>query len=402
MLAYILKRIGFAALAVFILLTITYLLTGLLPYRPIIPGQNESEEAFNQRLAALGFNEPIIVRYGKYLYGLFVEHTLGPYYSNGAVNIGKLFFEKVPNTLLISSISFVISIILGISFGVLSAVYRGKVIDTVLNIVSVIFISVPSFVIAVLLLIIFRNSDLPLRFVAPGSNDYTVGKFWASLVLPILSLTLGGFSSMTYYMRNEMVEVLQQDYIKTAKSKGLTNCAIIFKHALRNASIPILSIIVPSLLGLISSSFVIETFYSVPGTASILVDAIQKNEVNMLAFQVLFFSSLSFLLQIVLDVIYTLVDPRIRLAEGNSFIFVKWIANSIARNKNKKLWAMVNESNAYVVSEDKDSSLIESIKENNDLSKTKVFVDNKKFNLPNNVEYIILNKKIYILEKALG
>ncbi|WP_027122047.1 ABC transporter permease [[Mycoplasma] imitans] len=401
MLTYILKRIGFAVLAVFILLTITYLLSGLLPYLPISPGQNESPESFKQRLDALGFNQPIIVRYGKYLYGLLVNHSLGQYYSNSSINIGQWFFQTVPNTLLITSFSFVISVILGVTFGILSAVYRGKAIDTTLNILSVVFVSVPSFVIAIVLLIIFRNTNIPTRYIAPGSDGYTVGKFLASLTLPILSLSLGGFSSMTYYMRNEMVEVLQQDYIKTAKSKGLSNSAIIFKHAFRNASIPILSIIVPSILGLISSSFIIETFFSVPGTASLLVAAIQNNEVNMLAFQVLFFSSLSFLIQILLDFIYTLVDPRIRLAEANSFIFIKWIHNNIVRSRTKKLWSLVNESNAYVLSKEKDKSLIDSIKDNNDLSKPKVVID-KKFNIPNNVEYIILDSKIYKLEKVLG
>lgn len=401
MLTYILKRIGFAALAVFILLTLTYLLTGLLPYLPISPGQNESPAAFQRRIDALGFNEPIIVRYGKYLHDLFVNHSLGQYYSNSAINIGQWFFETVPNTLLITAISFIISIILGVSFGVLSAVYRGKALDTTLNTLSVVFVSVPSFVIAIVLLIIFRNTGVPTRYVAPGSNGYTVGRFIASLTLPILSLSLGGFSSMTYYMRNEMVEVLQQDYIKTARSKGLSESAIIFKHAFRNASIPILSIIVPSILGLISSSFIIETFFSVPGTASLLVAAIQRNEVNMLAFQVLFFSSFGFLLQILLDFIYTLVDPRIRLAEANSFILIRWIHNSIVRNKTKKLWALVNETNAYVLSKDKDQSLIDSIKDNNDLSKHKVVVD-KKFGLPTNIEYLILEGRLYKLEKALG
>lgn len=341
--AYIGKRIFFAIIALFVLITIIYFLMDLLPYLPIQQGDKESTQQFHERLEALGLTQSVWARYFDYLGGLFTGN-FGLYYENTAEKINTLFFTKVPATIYIAGMAFIFSIIIGFIFGIISAVYRGKFLDVLINVLSVVFVSVPSFIFAIILLKIGGMIGFPLTFVSPGDHDYSFGKMILSSILPVTVLIFGLASTLTYYVRNELVDVLNQEYIKTAKAKGLSDSQVLWKHALRNILIPALSVIGPSFLYIISGSVVIENFFGVSGIATLLVNGITMRETNLIVFQALFFSGLYFAIQIILDVSYTFIDPRIKMIEAsNSIVFIS-IFGEIRRIFWKRKWLLTSTS----------------------------------------------------------
>ena len=328
---YVGKRIASAIVILFILITIVYFLMDSLPYLPIQQGDKETSQQFYDRLESLGLTQNVWTRYFKYLGGLF-SGNFGLYYENPQVKIVNLFFETVPSTMYIAGTAFIFSIFIGFTFGIIAAIYRGKMLDTLVNVLSVIFVSVPSFIFAIILLKIGGMIGLPLTFVSPSSHNFTFTKMVLSSILPITALIFGLASTLTYYVRNELIDVLNQEYIKTAKAKGLSNSQVLWKHAMRNIMIPTLSIIAPSFLYVISGSVVIENFFGISGISTLLVKGITMRETNLIEFQTLFFSGLYFIIQIILDITYTFIDPRIQLVESrkNVFLFTK-IINLIKR-----------------------------------------------------------------------
>lgn len=188
------------------------------------------------------------------------------------------------------------------------------------NVISILFVSIPSFVMGILLLRLAGVIGLPQVFHNFGSYGFSSSTFVAASVMPILSLTFGLASTLTYYIRNELVEVLQQEYIKTARSKGLSQSQIIFQHALRNVSIPLLAIIGPSFLFVITGSIVLEQIFGVKGLANILYEATLGNQYYLVLFETFFISGLYFSIIIIIDILYTVIDPRIKLAQSSQFV----------------------------------------------------------------------------------
>ncbi len=153
---------------------------------------------------------------------------------------------------------------------------------------------------------------LPVAFEEALGSSFEV----LSLILPIITLTLGGMATLTYYTRNEVVEILKSDFIAIARSKGLSEKQIIRRHVFRNVSIPLVSIILPMFVTLLTGSLIIERFFAVPGTSSIIVLAVQNKETYIILFSILFYSSLTMLVQLLVDVLYVFIDPRIKIAQS--------------------------------------------------------------------------------------
>lgn len=402
MVKYFLKRLIFAVFALFILLTVVFFLMSLLPISPLNKQPHWTPEFYRQELERLGLNKPILVRYGEYWSNLF-QGNLGLIYNKEGTTIPNEIFPRIPNTLYIAGFAYIIAIFLGFTFGITSAIYRGKWQDTLINILSVIFISVPSFVVGIVLLRLAGFLNLPLKFMNFGDTGWNLGTFIASSIMPILSLTFGLASALTYYVRNEVVDILSQDYIKTARSKGLGTIDIIFKHVIRNAMIPALSIMGPSLLTVISGSIVLEQMFGVAGIANILVNAIQTNEVNIIMFQALFLSGIYFLIVILLDIIYTVVDPRIKLSQQNEISFFNFINSDLIRGSWKRKWLhLQNRPYEYI---EFNSSLHNYLKEHDliDYKKKTVKLDDlcyEKFNLKRDAKTFVLGKDILSLAKG--
>ncbi|MDE6645993.1 MAG: ABC transporter permease, partial [Malacoplasma sp.] len=346
MIKYFLKRVIFAFISLFIIVTVVYFLTSLLPYLPQGFNKNvhETDQDYYQRLAQIGlgpYGKSVVQRWWEYISGIF-HGDFGMYFANQTNNIPELFFNRVPFTFLISFIALVISIILGLVFGTICAFYRGSWIDILLNVLSTIFISIPSFIFALVLIKIGGATGIPIIFIQPGNNDYTLDGMLKSMILPVLSLSFGVAAFLTYFIRNELVEVMNQDYIKTAKSKGQSTFKILIKHMYRNVGIPLVSAIAPQFIGILSGSLIIERFFGVTGPANLLVSGLLNGEINLVLFNIVFFGLIYFILDILMDCCYPLIDPRVVLVEKNNFSYLNRIINWLGRwnwvNNWRKIW----------------------------------------------------------------
>lgn len=380
MLNYILKRIGFALLALFILITLIFFLTNLLPGYPIEKSQQESNEEFFKRLEGLGLTKPVVEQYALFWKKWITTGQFGTNYRE-SISIEDKFLRVMPYTMSLAGIAFILSVIIGVFFGVLAAVYRGKWQDTLINVVSVFFLSVPSFVVATFLIRWAANGGWPITFPALDSSSFDPIKLIKTSLLPISALVSSLTPTIVYYTRNEMVDVLNQDYVKTALSKGLNYPTVLFKHCLRNASIPVLSVIIPSFLVVVGGSIIIEKFYGVPGIANQLVDAVQQKQIYLLMFNALVISGIYFALQIFADVLYTFIDPRIKLAKSNSLAWYmklhKWAQRNIWFFSWEKLFKNKNFVEIY-----SNSTEFEYIQKNR-------LINNKKLNLSKNDLYYL-------------
>ena len=380
MLNYILKRIGFALLALFILITLIFFLTNLLPGFPIEKSQQESNEEFFKRLEGLGLTKPVVEQYALFWQKWITTGQFGTNYRE-SISIEDKFLRVMPYTMALAGIAFVLSVIIGVFFGVLAAVYRGRWQDTLINVVSVFFLSVPSFVVATFLIRWAADGGWPITFPAIDSTSFDPIKLIKTSLLPISALVSSLTPTIVYYTRNEMVDVLNQDYVKTALSKGLTYPTVLFKHCLRNASIPVLSVIIPSFLIVVGGSIIIEKFYGVPGIANQLVDAVQQKQIYLLMFNALVISGIYFSLQIFADVLYTFIDPRIKLAKSNSLAWYmklyKWAQRNIWFFSWEKLFKNKNFVEIY-----SNSSEYDYIQKNR-------LINNKKLNINKNDLYYL-------------
>lgn len=331
MLKYILKRLALTAISILVLLTLLFFLLELIPGYPLEKGSNESIDDFNERLAAVGLLDDPFTKFGTFWNNLFTKGEFGVRY-NSPISVVDTFIDPMQFTLLIALPAFLISSILGIGLGMVSAYNRGKWQDTTINIFAVIFAAVPSFVMALYLIQLAGLLNLPISFVAPGSVGFTTERMIQSIIIPVLAMVLSSTSVTVYFTRNELVEVFKQEYIKTALAKGMPFIQVLFKHAIRNAMIPVLFSLLPNLIVILSGSFIIESFFNVPGSALVVIDAIQTKEVYIVMFSAVFFSGIYFLLQIVFDVLSTIIDPRIKLAESSNKSVTKIVKSKIARS----------------------------------------------------------------------
>ncbi|MBD5445835.1 MAG: ABC transporter permease, partial [Mycoplasma sp.] len=359
---YILKRLVFAIFALFILMSIVFFLMTALPNAPIVKVQSETDASYHAKLESIGWFNPPISRYFLY-WEKFFDGSFGQVFNMEGTSLVTYFFQNMPNTLYVAFMAYILAIILGFLFGIIAAVYRGKWQDTFINVISVVFISVPSFIIGILLLKLAGAIRLPQSFVNFGDPDFNVGTFIGSSIMPVLALTFSLASTLTYYVRNELVEVLSQDYIKTAMSKGLTRKEIILKHGIRNSLIPALSILGPSFLFVVSGSVVIEMIFGIHGIANMLYIAVVQNQFYLIMFQSFFISSIYFLITLVLDVSYTFIDPRIKLAESSQTSLYELVKSASQRSIWTKKWIKAKgQEYKWVSSED---SLFFALKEIN-------------------------------------
>ena len=309
MVKYILKRVAFSLITLFVLITVTFFLMQLLPGDPFT-GEKQIPEAIMANMRAkYGLDKPVWQQYLLYI-GNVVQGDLGvSILYNRSINlmISESFF--VSASLGIRSVVF--AFIGGVLLGTLAALNRGKFWDSLTMFIAIVGVSVPSFVMAALL-----QYFLGLKlFMATGVRIFAVsgwGAFNQSL-LPVFALGLGTLASISRLTRTSMLDVLGQDYIKTAKAKGLGQSAIIMKHALRNAIMPVVTILGPTIAGLLTGGFVVESVFSIPGLGRYFVQSVQNLDYTMIAGSTIFYGAFLILMNLVVDVAYCLIDPRVKL-----------------------------------------------------------------------------------------
>ena len=309
MVKYILKRVFFSLITLFVLITVTFFLMQLLPGDPFT-GEKQIPEAIMANMRAkYGLDKPVWQQYLLYI-GNVVQGDLGvSILYNRSINlmISESFF--ISASLGIRSVIF--AFIGGVLLGTLAALNRGKFWDSLTMFIAIVGVSVPSFVMAALL-----QYFLGLKlFMATGVRIFAVsgwGAFNQSL-LPVFALGLGTLASISRLTRTSMLDVLGQDYIKTAKAKGLGQSAIIMKHALRNAIMPVVTILGPTIAGLLTGGFVVESVFSIPGLGRYFVQSVQNLDYTMIAGSTIFYGAFLILMNLVVDVAYCFIDPRVKL-----------------------------------------------------------------------------------------
>lgn len=308
---YILKRV---AISIATLLAILLLLFVLLQMMPGSPFNDEKLTA--DQLALLyekyGLDQPIVIQFFKYV-GNMLRGDFGVSYTiSKNTPISQLLQTRLPVSLKIGGQAVLLGTIIGLLLGILAALKHNTIWDTITTIVSVIGVSVPSYVFALALSysLGFKLKWFPLL--------YSTEDPFKSSVLPSIALCMFTVASIARFTRSEMLEVLGSDYMLLAESKGISGPALMIKHALRNALIPIITVLAPLIVGLMTGSLVVEKIFSIPGIGSLLVTAIQSNDYNVIIALSFIYSAMYIGIMLVVDILYGIIDPRIRLSKEDS------------------------------------------------------------------------------------
>ncbi len=309
---YIVKRTGQMILILIIISIFTFLLVSFIPGDPVYAmlGEEVSQEEYDRVYHELKLDQPVIMRYfswlGDALHGDFGQSTQ---FHTRTVDV---LAERIPITLFFSLSAFTISIPLGILFGVISAVYRGRLADTVVTLLANITACLPQFWIALLVMYIFamRLGWLPSYGFTWFSQDAVMGI--KQTIMPLFCLALGGIATTTRQTRSSMLEVIRQDYVRTARSKGLSRKKVIFLHALKNALIPVITILGMRLGSMLAGSMFVESVFNIPGMGSLFVIAIQSRDIPVVQACVLVTALVSCIINLLTDILYAVVDPRVR------------------------------------------------------------------------------------------
>lgn len=315
MLNYILKRLFLGILSFLILIIIVFFLLALIKASPIDKADYKTEE-YLELLRKYDLDKNVAERFWIWFTGLF-HGDLGNVYEPtkaGAQTIQEIFFGPLKYTITITIFAFIFGSILGIALGFWAGYRAGELPDIIINIFVVLFLAIPTFVMAIFFILIAPFINLPSGFLDWDSYGFT--QSFASMLLPILVLTLSSVGSIAYFIRNEVKTILVSDYIMNARSKGLSEWTVFRKYVWRNALIPIVTFILPSFVVLLSGSVIIESIFGVPGTSSVIINAVRNSESDIIMFQLVFFGLLSMIFQLIVDVTYVFIDPRIKYSSA--------------------------------------------------------------------------------------
>ncbi len=305
---FLLQRLFYSLLIIFGVVTVTFFLMYILPGDParLMLGQRADVQSVEAIRAELGLDKPIYEQYLSFL-AKATQGNLGRSFATNR-DVLETILERFPATALLAVSALSLSAILGIAIGIISAIYRNTLLDNAVMIFALLGISAPGFFAGLLIAWIFG-------FVLdwfPISGYISEG--WEHLILPMCTLALRPLSINARLTRSAMLEVLSQDYIRTAKAKGLSEWVVIVRHALRNALNPVVTSISAWLAGLLAGTFFIEFIFNWPGIGLLAIDAIQKLDFPMIQGVVLFTAVVFIFINIAVDLIYALLDPRVKLS----------------------------------------------------------------------------------------
>ncbi|MHB8064598.1 MAG: ABC transporter permease [Ruminiclostridium sp.] len=302
---YITKRLLVSLLTLWIMFTLTFVLMHFVPGSPFIGDKKLTPEILHNLEVRHGLDKPLIVQYG-----LYAKNMLHGDFGESITLVGQevkdIIIRKFPYSLRLGLFASALAIILGTFLGVTSALKRNSGADRFIMLIVTIGIAVPSFVVATVSMIIF---GVQLRWLPTISslNNLT------SYILPGFALSFFPLSFITRLMRSSMLDVINQDYIRTARAKGLSERVVIFKHGLRNGILPIVTYAGPMLAGILTGSFVIESIFSIPGLGSSFVTSITARDYPTVMGVTIFFGAFLIFMNFVVDILYRFIDPRINI-----------------------------------------------------------------------------------------
>ena len=306
---YVAKRILMSVLTLFVIIFVLFVLIRIMPGNPF-PVERLSAEMILQKRAELGLDKPILTQFVDYL-SLLASGSFGNGTSlyNGAP-IKPIMFACLENSFKVGVLSILFGTTVGLGLGITAALNRGKFLDGLCTVISILGVCIPSYVFMIFLQYFFAYKIPCFPYFFDPS------RFLTSAIMPSLSLSLFSISAVTRFTRNEMLEVMNSDYVKLAEAKGLYGFELMRRHVLRNALIPVVTVIAPLVVDLLTGAMVIEKIYGINGAGSLMVSAIAGDGVDynyVLALGIVF-SALYIGVMLLLDILYGIIDPRIRIA----------------------------------------------------------------------------------------
>lgn len=303
-LKYILKRIALALLTVWVVITVTFFVMRAVPGGPFMSEKAISETAQAALEAKYGLDKPLMEQYFTYLKDVVTRFDFGPSLKLRGRNVIDIIVDGMKVSVELGLIAAGIALVCGVVLGAVAALRRNKLIDKIIMVLTTACISMPSFIMGTLLLLLFA---LKLGIV-PANGETTKG-----LILPIITLSLSPMANITRLTRSSMLDVLGQDYIRTARAKGVAQWKIIFGHALKNSLIPVITYFGPMLAYIVTGSLVVEQIFAVPGIGRYFVSSITGRDYPLIMGTTIVLATLIVVMNLVSDILYKIVDPRITL-----------------------------------------------------------------------------------------
>ena len=301
---YILKRLLYMIPMLFSVIVMVFLIMALTPGDPatnVLP-LNTAPEIKAQFNARVGYSENLMERFGNYMQGLLTGNVLS--YTTQENIFGEMAL-RIPISFRVGIVAFMIASVLGVSMGILSAIKQYSFLDTTVTIFAILFASIPSFFVAMLLVLFFAVNlgILPTYGLEEGVLSY---------IMPVTTLVLSSIPMLSRLTRSAMLDAMNQDFIRTARAKGCSEKRVIWKHALKNAAMPILTLLITGLAGTVGGSVIIEQIFTIPGIGTYMLTGINDKNVPVAMTCALVLSFVFMLAMVVLDIAYAIVDPKIR------------------------------------------------------------------------------------------
>ena len=306
-LVYILKRLVLAIFTVWVVITVTFFVMHAVPGGPFV-GEKATTPAVQAAMEAkYGLDKPLMTQYGTYLKDIVTKFDFGPSLKQRGRMVTDIIGDGMKTSAKLGVIAAVSAAIVGIILGAAAALRRNKLLDRFIMVLTTAFVSMPAFIMGSLLLVLFA---IKLGWL-PANASVKAGA--SGLVLPIVTLALYPTAYITRLTRSSMLDVLGQDYIRTAKAKGVSGWRIIFGHALKNSLIPVLTYFGPMLAYIVTGSLVVEKIFAVPGIGRAFVNSITGRDYPLIMGTTIILASLIVIMNLVTDILYKVVDPRINL-----------------------------------------------------------------------------------------
>lgn len=301
---YVLKRIGLAILTIWVVITITFFVMHAVPGGPFV-GEKATTPAVQAAMEAkYGLDKPVLEQYFTYLGDIVLRFDFGPSLKQRGRQVIDIIADGMKVSAKLGLIAAFGALVVGIVLGAVAALQRNKVIDKVIMVITTAFVSMPSFIAGALLLTIFTVS----LHLLPANGAQKNG-----LILPVVTLALYPMAYITRLTRSSMLDVLGQDYIRTARAKGVPGFKVIFGHALKNSLIPVITYFGPMLAYIVTGSIVVEQIFAVPGIGRAFVNSITGRDYPLIMGTTIILACLIIIMNLVSDLLYKIVDPRIEL-----------------------------------------------------------------------------------------
>ena len=306
MLKFFVKRILTMLLTLFVIMTITFLIMHAIPGGPYSAGKRlpaEIQAALDEKYK---LNDPLYVQFFDYMKGV-LRLDLGPSFKYEGMSVNDLIAQGFPVSATLGLLSMLFTLAVSVPLGIIAALRHGKWQDTLISVLTTFGVTIPSFVVATLLeyFLAYRLHWFPIFGVSE----------WKGYVLPMIALSGYSMAFITRLTRSSLMDVMRSDYIRTARVKGLRESQIIVRHGLRNSLIPVVTVLGPTLAGLLMGSFVVEQIFALPGMGRFFVQSITNRDYTAIMGFTLFYAAVLILLVFVVDIIYCIIDPRIQLTD---------------------------------------------------------------------------------------